>query len=234
MAKLKILSIDIETEPHEVWTWGLFNQFIGLNQIKKPGQILSWAARYVGEKRTRYMDRRAGYKAMLKEMHRLLSECDAVVTYNGDSFDLRWLRGEFIKAGLDPLPQLTTIDVLKTVRKFRLASNKLAFVVEYFGIGRKIDTDFDLWKGVMAGKPKAWAEMRKYNIHDTELLEATYLFFRPYMDKHPAIGEAGECPNCQGSKLQSRGYRRTRKFRVQRLHCQDCGAWSEGKREAIK
>lgn len=234
MPKPKLLVIDIETEPHEAYVWGLFNQFVGLSQIKKSGQILSWAAKHVGEKRTRYMDRRQGYKAMLKEMHRLLSECDAVVTYNGDSFDLKWLRGEFVKAGLPPLPLLTTIDVLKTVRKFRLASNKLAYVVKYFGIGEKIDTDFELWVRVMNNEPSGWKEIRRYNIHDTDLLEATYLFFRPHMDKHPAVGETGECPNCTSDKLQSRGYRRTRKFRIQRLHCQDCGAWSEGKREAIK
>ena len=47
---MKILYLDIETAPNLVFTWGLFNQNIGLNQIVKPGYTLCFAAQWEGKK----------------------------------------------------------------------------------------------------------------------------------------------------------------------------------------
>jgi len=47
---IKILEIDIETAPSLVYTWGLFNQNIGVNQIVKPGYMLCWAAKFQHQK----------------------------------------------------------------------------------------------------------------------------------------------------------------------------------------
>ena len=45
----KILCFDIETLPLESYTWGLFDQNVGLNQIKTDWAALSIAAKWLGE-----------------------------------------------------------------------------------------------------------------------------------------------------------------------------------------
>ena len=44
----KILLFDIETSPLEVYTFGLFDQNIGLNQIIKDWSVLSFSAKWAG------------------------------------------------------------------------------------------------------------------------------------------------------------------------------------------
>ena len=44
---MNILLIDIETAPNKVYTWGLWNQNVSLNQIDEVGYTLCWAATWV-------------------------------------------------------------------------------------------------------------------------------------------------------------------------------------------
>jgi len=50
-SEAKILFLDIESAPSRVYTWGLFNQNIALNQIEEPGYTLCWAAKWFGKKK---------------------------------------------------------------------------------------------------------------------------------------------------------------------------------------
>jgi len=54
----KVLILDIETAPIEAFTWGLWDQNVGLNQIKADWTVLSWAAKWLGTpaKAVMYMD----------------------------------------------------------------------------------------------------------------------------------------------------------------------------------
>jgi ribonuclease D len=77
--------------------------------------------------------------------------------------------------------------------------------------------------------------MGKYCKQDVKLLEKLYLKVRPFIKNHPHLGKAAhECGACNSNHVQSRGYRRTKYFRIQRLQCQACGQWQDGKREKIK
>src|SRR5574342_850309 len=152
---MKILLLDIETAPHIVAAWGLFDQTITLDRVLKPGYTLCWAAKWLGEKPV-FFDSvfKSSPKTMLKRLAQLIDEADAVITYNGDRFDLPTLHKDFVKHGLDrPMPAIS-IDLFKTVRsKFRLASNKLDFVLQYFGIGGKEKhKGMAMWLGCMEGK----------------------------------------------------------------------------------
>jgi hypothetical protein len=176
----------------------------------------------------------------LKTIHEALSEADAVVTYNGDKFDLPRLMGEFVAAGLKPPPPIPSIDLYKAVKKLSYQSGKLEFVAPFLDIGSKVKHEgFRLWRAVMDGDPGARVRMEKYNKQDTNLLAKLYKKLRPYMTTHPHIharGVAGHnCPVCGSTKLQRRGYRMTRAFRIERLQCQNetCGAWSSGVRHKI-
>lgn len=231
-----ILILDIETAPITALVWGLFNQNIGLNQIRDNGGILCVGMKWQGMKGTVLVSKwEHGYEEMLKTVHAAISSADAIVTYNGDRFDLPKLRGGFAEIGLSPPPPTNSIDVYKSVKKLGLISNKLAFVGPFFKIGKKIATGgMELWTGVMDGDKKSQKLMEKYCVQDVVLLEQTYDRLLPYLVNHPNIGGGtGSCPQCGSTNLHSRGNRLTKLLRIQRMQCQDCGSWSDGQRTKI-
>jgi uncharacterized protein YprB with RNaseH-like and TPR domain len=172
---------------------------------------------------------------MVEAAHKLFSEADAIITYNGDRFDIPKLQGEFLQAGLPPPPPVTSIDVYKAVKKLGLLSNKLAFVGPLLTGDEKLKHEgMELWTRVMAGCPKAQRKMQRYCSQDVRLLERVYERVKPYIPNHPHMGraKAHECGACGSKNMQSRGYRRTKASRIQNLQCQDCGSWQSGKKEA--
>ncbi len=228
---MRLLTIDLETLPHEVYAWGLHDQHIAINQIKTPGRIACFAAKWLGEKGVIYAaDHEGTERQMLVKAHALLSEADAVIGWNSASFDVKWLQGQFIKHGLPPPIPFKQIDLLRTARgKFKVASNKLDYWAQFLGIGRKESTGgFDLWRGYMAGDEKARRAMRKYNIQDTRLTEQVYLKLRPWITNHPNVGVFDGshcCPVCASQKIQSRGFYVTRSRRYAQAQCRSCFAW---------
>lgn len=234
--KNKILIIDIETRPALAYVWGLYDQTISLNQLVSPSAPICFAAKFVGEKTVHfYSEWGDGREVMIKKAHELLSEADAVVGYNSDSFDLRKLRGEFLLSGLTPPPPLTSIDLLKSVKRLGFQSNKLAYIGPLLNIGKKVKhAGFELWIKVLEGDTVAQRKMEKYNIGDVTLTESLYLKLLPFISNHPHLGSVKhECGACGSDKVQSRGYRRTKHYRIQRTQCTSCGSWGEGTRTKL-
>lgn len=227
---MRLLLIDIETAPHMAAVWGLWGQNVGLNQLIKPGYTLCWAAKWHGEREVMFDSILSGHKTMVRRIHRLLSEADAVCHYNGTKFDIPTLNKEFLLQGLAPPAPSKQIDLLKTARsRFRLASNKLDFVAQALGEGRKEQhKGFELWLECMAKNREAWATMEKYNKQDVVLLERVYDRLLPWIKGHPNLAIDGHaCPHCGGEKLQRRGYARSQTRRYARYVCTDCGTWSQ-------
>lgn len=237
MIKPKILIIDIETKPATAHVWGLWDQNVSLNQIVDRGGILCFAAKFLGEPSLQfYSTWTHSHDEMVKAAHTLIEEADAVVTYNGDRFDLPRLTGEFLLAGLKPPAPPTSIDVLKAVKKLGFISNKLAFIGPLLGSGNKLKHEgFELWTKVMDGDAKAQKRMERYCVQDVVLLEKVYKKVRPYIKNHPHLGltKGIACGACGSTHVQSRGYRRTKSFRIQRVQCQSCGSWSDGTRNKV-
>jgi len=240
MKSPKILLLDIETAPNLVHVWGLWGQNIGLNQIQAAGYVLCWASKWLGEPEIMFSSVRKGKKTMLKQIHKLLSEADAVIHYNGTKFDVPTLNKEFISHGMMPPAPYKEIDLLKTARKkFRFPSNKLDYIAKALGFGGKIRHEgHELWTGCMAGNDAAWERMEKYNTHDVALLEKVYYHLLPWISDHANIAlyeNRLACPNCGGVRHQRRGYHYTRAAKYQRYQCKDCGNWFRGaKSQAIE
>jgi transcription elongation factor Elf1 len=77
--------------------------------------------------------------------------------------------------------------------------------------------------------------MVRYNKMDVVLLEAVYEKLKMWDRSHPsmtAYDDAPGCPTCRSPNTQRRGIHVAKTRKAQRIHCQDCGAWSLG--EAIK
>lgn len=228
---MRILLLDIETAPHLVTVWGLFQQNVAINQIISPGYTLSWAAKWYGEKEIFFDSvQKSSPRQMVRKIHKMVAEADIVVHYNGTKFDMPTLNNEFLLFELGPPEPYKQIDLLRTARRrFRLASNKLDYVAQLLGLGAKTHhKGHELWLGCMNKDPASWKVMERYNKQDVRLLERVYDRLKPWIIGHPNMAlEAGHvCPHCGGEHLQARGFATTVTRRYRRWHCTDCGTWS--------
>lgn len=241
MSKMKILVLDIETSPNLVWCWGLFNQFININQIVKPTFVMCWAAKWVGKKTIYY--KKHTDADFLDKIWDLMDEADAIVHYNGKRFDIPHLNREFLEAGKVPPSNYFEIDLLPTIRqRFKFASNKLAYVAERLLNAGKLPTGgFGLWTAALEGQAWAWTKMRQYNMQDVMITEDLYDVIKGWIKNHPNhalyVDDQDDpvCRNCGSDNVKSNGpeYDTTGVFAYQRYKCNDCGANLRG-REAVK
>jgi len=233
----KILLLDIEWKPTKAYVWQPWQENITPEKIIEHGGLLCVGLKWFGEKEVHlFSEWDLGHVEMVRRTHEMLSEAEAVVTYNGDKYDLRKLEGEFLLAGLPPPPPPTSIDVLKVVRKFGFFMNRLGFVAPFIGLGRKLEHEgMALWVKVDRGDEKAQKKMAKYCIQDVVLLEKLYKRIKPYIRNHPRTSKTTghSCGACGSVKLQSRGLRYTKMFSIQRIQCQSCGSWQDGERKKL-
>lgn len=234
---MSILVLDIETAPHKGTFFQTYKAFLTSQNIDEPTYMLCWAAKFVGK-------RKVYYGRTVEELSGLIEQADAVVTYNGDHFDLKHINRELAHAGLPPVRPVASIDLFKVIKKhFYLPSNRLEYVARYFLGKQKVsDMNYEDWKGCMLDRPKSWRKMKKYNIQDTRLTEELYLFLRPWIRNHPYVGETPElpdlttdyeCPACGSRKLELERPRRTRCYAIRVVRCKDCGTYFDGKRKKI-
>lgn len=229
-----ILELDIETAPGIAYIWSMFDTFVPLERLIEPSRVICAAYKWHGKKGVTFLSEWGdGRDEMLSELAAAISMADAVITYNGDKFDLPKLQGEFVRASIDPPAPPTSIDLYKAVKKLGYQSNKLEFIGPYLGIGRKVEhAGFKLWRDVLAGSPSAQKEMERYNVQDVILLGRLYNVLKPYISNHPYLHNSGPvvCSTCGHWDLRHRGYRYTRTMKIERLRCHSCGHWDSGKR----
>jgi DNA polymerase elongation subunit (family B) len=236
---MRLLTVDIETRPIEGYVWSLWDQNVGINQIKDPGALLCFAAKWHGEQRVQFMSEwEHGRKRMAQALYRLFDEAEGIVGWNSDKFDIRWIFAQFLEFGLSKPSPFAKIDLMKSVkRQVYLPSYKLDYVAQWLGIGRKIQTGgFDLWRDVLNGDAQARAKMRRYNIQDVRLTEQVLdrLTSKGWVLGLPnASISGGMCctnPMCGGERLQARGFQITKTRKYQRWQCKDCGSWGQSVR----
>lgn len=165
----------------------------------------------------------------IDEIHRLLDAADAVVTFNGDHFDLPTLNKDFLIEGQGPPEPYQSIDLYKVVkRKFKFPSNKLTYVTDRLGLGGKVPHEgHTLWVKVMAGDEKARKTMEKYNKGDVILTEKLYDKVLPWIPNHPnRLLFAGDaCVRCSSGVLTKRGFYYTASAAYQTYRCSSCGGY---------
>lgn len=230
---MRTLLLDIETAPNTAYVWGLWKQNVSISQLTDSSFVMCWAAKWLGEPEVHYADFRGGKKKMLHKVHKMLSEADAVIHYNGRRFDIPTLNKEFLEAGMAPPATYKQIDLLDTAKKqFRFPSNKLDYVARALKLeGKRKHEGFELWVKCMAKDPEAWEIMSDYNKQDVNVLESVYEHFLPWIKQHPNVAlhngdEEHACTKCGGNHLVRRGYAYTSVSKYIRYRCSDCGSWS--------
>lgn len=232
----KLLFLDIEWEPATAYVWRMWDENVTPDQLIDAGGMLCFCAHWEGSKEFLFFSKwEDGRDGMAKAALDLLSEADAVVTYNGDRYDIPKITGEIILAGLQPPPPVTSIDLIKTVKKFGFVMNRLAYIGPLLEVGGKIKHEgFRLWREVVEGKESAQRKMKRYCIQDVRLLVKLYKRVYPFIKNHPHLAHDGaECGACNSKKSQKRGFRYTRHYKIQRNQCQNCGSWFETTRKKI-
>ena len=238
--RAKVLFLDIESAPLVAWCWGLWENNVGLNQIQTDWYVLSWAAKWLGDPKSKliYRDQKDAIdieddKDILTEMWKLLDEADVVIGHNLDKFDLKKLNTRFLIHGMEPPSSYRTEDTLKMARrKFSFTSNKLSYLTDKLCTKyKKLDhgkfSGFELWKQCMAGNESAWKEMKKYNEYDVLSLEELYLKLAPWSSKinfnvYSEESEETVCV-CGSTNYMLNGYAYTSVGKYQRYRCRDCG-----------
>lgn len=235
----KVLIFDIESAPMLAYVWGLWDQNIGLNMIKEEWYILSYAAKWLGDKpsKTTYVDQEGMVpqnddSILLQSIWDLLNEADVVITQNGIKFDVKKLNARFILKGMPPVSSFRHIDTLRIAKRhFAFTSNKLAYMtdklcVKYKKLSHGKFAGFDLWKECMIDNPKAWKEMKKYNMYDVLSLEELYYKLIPF-DKSINFdvyhSEEGHVCLCGSSESEDNGFFYTNTGKFARYKCSDCG-----------
>lgn len=239
--KLKILLLDIETAPKKAYVWGKWKQNIGSNQFISDWYMLSWRAKWLGEK-TVFGDVVSGKESLaeddrriMQSIWRLMNEADVIVAHNGDRFDIPSINTRFVLNGLTPPAPYKQVDTLKAAKsKFKFTSNKLDDLGKFLGVGRKIDTGgFELWEKCRNGDEKALSKMYKYNKQDVLLLEDVYIKLLPYIPHHPnhsVVKGDGCCTRCGSSNIKLDGTFSTNVSTFDRYRCIDCGSWARGRK----
>lgn len=237
MTKPKILFIDLETFPNIVMSWGLWvNGMLPHDNIVQERSIICGAWKWQGDKKlySVAIDPKKphdDYK-VVRELHKIVSSADAVVGHNSDKFDMRWLRARIAYYGLPPLPPVIQIDTKKIAKAaFYFNSNKLDYLSQYLGVGRKIKTEFGLWKECLRGNKKALGKMIVYNKNDIILLEEVYNILAPHIPaklNRVLFTDRDVCQHCGSKHIHYRGYHHTKSNRFKKYQCQDCGNWSRG------
>lgn len=230
---MKILAYDIERVPAVSFHWSNHNISIPVGMIIKPGEMVSFAARWYGAPKNSIVYRSVwddGVTGMLESVAELWDEADAVLTYNGTSFDRRHVQTELVKAKIDPPSPRAEIDLYRTVRRqFNFQSNKLDYVARELEVGAKMPHEgFGLWLKAMEGDPAARKRFQRYNEQDVHLLIDLYDRLIPWVVGHPNANLFGGegCPKCGSADLQKRGTRPTNLGIYQRFQCKTCGSWS--------
>jgi len=237
MQKAKILFWDIETSPIITNTWNLYPEVISHDSIVRDWSIICGCWKFLGDKKVQstQITKPGNDYAVTKKLRDVVASADIIVHHYGDAFDLKKLNARIIYHGIEPLPNVVTVDTKKMAKKVAaFSSNRLDYLSKYFfGVG-KVHVDYELWLKVMKGNKAALKEMVAYNKVDVIRLEEVYLRLLPYMKNHPHVGAmAGKdknlsCPTCGSTHVKKNGLRYSAAgVAKQEVQCLDCYHYSK-------
>lgn len=237
----KILLFDLETSADISLHFGRWKQNIGQkNVVKKGGYILCAAYKFLGEDKissiylTPEEIENGDDSRIVATFFELYEQTDAVVAHNSKGFDHRVLQARATANYFPALPLVKVLDTLEIAKKsFRLPSNKLGDVAEYFGLETKLDTSgITLWKDVQFGSKSAMKDMLEYCEQDVNVLEQVYLRIR-HVGKAGSDFNAGlyynddkiRCRTCGSDDIHPTGrVAATSLSLFEEYRCDTCGA----------
>lgn len=234
--KRRRLFLDIESSPNIGLFWEAgYKKNISHDNIIKERAIICICYKWEDEKEVHWLtwDSKQCDKTMLQKFVKVVNEGDELIGHNGDKYDLSYIRTRCLFHGISMIPSYTTIDTLKISRsKFRFNSNKLDYIAQFLGMGKKIHTEFSLWKDILLHKNKtAMAKMVKYCQKDVVLLEKVFKQLSSHIEPKTHFGvvfgqDRDSCPECGSDDFRKYGTRTTATgTRKQLYQCNTCNKY---------
>lgn len=239
----KVLAIDLEVAPSRVWCYGLYKPKVV--KVDQPPVLLAFSWKWLGEKKTHgltILDKgtvdRFDDGRLVKELWKLLDECNVAVAFNGRAFDFKMVNTFFVRHNMTPPTPYKVFDPIQVAwSQFRFDCNKLDYLGKLLlGVGKTKQTYGDCWEDLLLGESKkvrkqASETMKIYCNRDVELLEKVYEKLLPWSDNHPNMallaGNPNICPRCGNSTdFKIKAYRRTgTQVNGIQYQCKHCGAY---------
>lgn len=244
--KAKVLVLDIETSPLVVYSWGIKDQHIGLEQLVKDWHIMAWSAKWLDDPVTKviYYDKRkykyGNDKPILKPLWKLLNEADIVITQNGKAFDSRKINARFIFHKMSPPKPYKHLDTYLLIRSVaQFTSHKLSYLTEKLCKTHKKESHgkfagWRLWSECLKGNEAAWDELKRYNIKDILSTEELYTKIKAWAPEHfpkvfPLTKKSTHCGTCAyKGKMIEGPPRHAQVYKYRQNRCPKCGAWQRG------
>lgn len=232
MIKKKRLFFDIETSFNEGWFFRAgFKQNINYEQITKERAVICICYKWEGEKTIHSLTWKNGNdKAMLKEFVKIAEDAAEIVGHNGDRYDLNFFRTRLAYHRLSLSPFIKVRDTLKFAKsKFMFNSNRLDYIGQFLGVGKKIKTGgYSLWVAVTNGDKIALAKMVKYCKGDVKLLEDVFNVLAPFVPSVTHFGvingrKQSDCPECGGETIVNKHIISAAGTSKTQLKCKSCG-----------
>ena len=224
---MKRLLYDIETCPCIAYIWNPGRKiYVPWDNVTRHSEIVCICYQWSGEKKIRSLqwdyDAKDRDEKMVREFVDILISADESVAHFGDGFDLPWIRGRCLYYDIEFPPSLVTLDTCKMLSGIRVESKKLDALGERLSLGRKKETNFGLWKLVMAGDKAALRYMVRYCKGDVAVLAK--LFWRLSKQRYGKVGPVGEAWTCRFPECGSDDVGCSRSYRV------ICGRWHHAMR----
>lgn len=210
------LFFDIETSPNIGLFWEAgYKKNIDYSNIVKERGIICICYKWEDEREVHHLqwDSKQCDKKMLEEFVKIANQSSEMCGHNGDKYDLAFIRTRCLFHNIGMFPTYKTIDTLKVSRsKFKFNSNKLDYIASFLGMGKKIKTEYGMWKDILLkSDKKAMEKMIKYCKMDVILLEKVYKQISTHIEPktHYGVifgGDRGSCPECGSDELSIEKY----------------------------
>jgi uncharacterized C2H2 Zn-finger protein len=233
--------LDVECAPKLAYVWEMWKQNISQDMLLEHSYLMSASVKQLGSDIVYYHETRTEDDyGLVKWLIEWMDKADYIIAHNGKKFDIPLIKARAIINDIEPPSPYKVIDTLEIARKeFLFTRNTLENLALQLNCDltklkdRKFN-GFKLWKECMDGNEEAWAEMKKYNILDVEVLEEVYNKLRSWDTRHPNINveddeETMRCPKCGSTKLERRGFYTTNVGKYQRYQCKSCRGWSSSR-----
>ena len=233
----KILSLDLERLPGEVtldvWEPRDFQRtnYVHPDRWSQLPRTLCASGQWYGAKGTLFV---AAWEQpddpwhVARTVWQWLDEAAIAVTFNGKRGDLKWLRTDWLTAGL-PLPSpWRDVDLFVIARQqFAFESKSLAHLCQRLGLaGKEGKYDAAEAKAAMAGDGPERRRLIKYSRQDARLNFAVFDRLKPYLSGYNLGLYAADgtrcCPLCGSERLEPAGLAPTTVTLYTSWRCMDC------------